>query len=168
MLNGVFFAALILYFVATVLELGGMVFKKKNITRLAWWLFVAGAVCNTAYLVARGAIAGRLPLSNQFEFSTAFAWGIAVMLIGLQTKSKAEWMRAAAMPMAFLILSYAALQPREITDLMPALKSAWFGLHIGSIHDVVMQECEVVEYLHRHRRGHSLLNTTTEGLGGDE
>ena len=77
MLNGVFFAALILYFVATVLELGGMVFKKKKITRLAWWLFVAGAVCNTAYLVARGVIAGRLPLSNQFEFSTAFAWGIA-------------------------------------------------------------------------------------------
>ena len=34
--------------------------------------------------------------------------------------------------MAFLLQSYAALQPREITELMPALKSAWFGLHIGS------------------------------------
>ena len=33
MLNGLFFAALILYFVATVLELGGMVFKKEKITR---------------------------------------------------------------------------------------------------------------------------------------
>ena len=132
MLNGLFFAALILYFAATVLELGGMVFKKKKITRLAWWIFVTGVVCNTVYLVARGIIAGRLPLSNQFEFATAFAWGIAVMLVALQLKSKAEWIRAAAMPMAFLILSYAALQPREITELMPALKSAWFGLHIGS------------------------------------
>ena len=132
MLNGLFFAALILYFVATVLELGGMVFKKEKITRIAWWLFVAGALCNTVYLVARGVIAQRLPLSNQFEFATAFAWGVAVMLIGLQVKSKAQWIRAAAMPMAFLILSYAALQPREITELMPALKSAWFGLHIGS------------------------------------
>ena len=36
------------------------------------------------------------------------------------------------MPMAFLVLSYAALQPKEITELMPALRSAWFGLHIGS------------------------------------
>lgn len=132
MLNGLFLAALILYFIATVLELSGMVFKKEKITKLAWWLFVAGAVCNTVYLVARSIIAGRLPLSNQFEFATAFAWGVAVMLIGLQIKSRAEWMRAAAMPMAFLILSYAALQPREITELMPALKSAWFGLHIGS------------------------------------
>ena len=132
MLNVLFFAALILYFIATVLELGGMVFKKEKITRIAWWIFVVGAVLNTAYLVVRGVMAERLPLSNQFEFSTAFAWGVAVILIALQMKSKAEWMRAAAMPMAFLILSYAALQPREITELMPALKSAWFGLHIGS------------------------------------
>ena len=132
MLNGLFFASLILYFVATVLELSGMVFKKEKITRLAWWLFVAGAVCQTGYLVARGVIARRLPLSNQFEFATAFAWGIAVMLIVLKTGSYAQWIRAAAMPMVFLVLSYAALQPKEITELMPALKSAWFGLHIGS------------------------------------
>ena len=132
MLNVLFFGALILYFVATVLELGGMVFKKEKITRLAWWLFVAGVLGNTLYLAARGIVAQRLPLSNQFEFATAFAWGIGLMLVGLQLKSRAEWMRAAAMPMAFLVLSYAALQPREITELMPALKSAWFGLHIGS------------------------------------
>ncbi|MBQ2461801.1 MAG: c-type cytochrome biogenesis protein CcsB, partial [Clostridia bacterium] len=37
-----------------------------------------------------------------------------------------------AMPAAFLILSYAAFQPREIKELMPALRSVWFGLHIGS------------------------------------
>ena len=132
MLNVLFFASLIAYFVATVLELGGMVFKKDKITGLAWWVFVAGALGNTVYLVARGVVAQRLPLSNQFEFATAFAWGVALLLIVLQTKSKAQWIRAAAMPMAFLILSYAALQPREITELMPALKSAWFGLHIGS------------------------------------
>ena len=132
MLNAIFFAALVLYFAATLLELGGMVFKKEKVTRVAWWLFVAGTLCNTAYLVARGVVAQRLPLSNQFEFATAFAWGIAVMLIAMQLKSRAQWIRAAAMPMVFLILSYAALQPREITELMPALKSAWFGLHIGS------------------------------------
>jgi cytochrome c-type biogenesis protein CcsB len=29
-------------------------------------------------------------------------------------------------------MTYAALQPMEIKDLMPALRSAWFGVHIGS------------------------------------
>ena len=132
MLNVLFFAALILYFAAAVLEFGGMVFKKPMVTRAAWWLFLLGAACNTAYLVIRGILAGRLPMANQFEFATSFAWGTAVMLIVLQTKFRGEWIRAAAIPMAFLILSYAALQPKEITELMPALKSAWFGLHIGS------------------------------------
>ena len=38
----------------------------------------------------------------------------------------------AAMPAAFLVLSYAAFQPMEIKEMMPALRSAWFALHIGS------------------------------------
>ena len=132
MLNVLFFAALILYFVAAVAEFVGLVFKKTAVTKAAWWLFLIGAACNTVFLVVRGVLAGRLPLANQFEFATSFAWGIAVMLIILQTRFKAEWIRAAAMPMTFLILSYAALQPMEITELMPALKSSWFGFHIGS------------------------------------
>ena len=132
MLNVIFFAGLVLYFAAAVLEFVGMVFKKQSVTKIAWLLFLVGAGCNTVYLVIRGVLAGRLPLSNQFEFATAFAWGLAVMLIIVQTRFRAEWIRAAAMPMAFLILSYAALQPKEITELMPALKSAWFGFHIGS------------------------------------
>ena len=132
MLNVWFFASLALYFIALVLEFGGVVFKKTAVKQAAWRIFLIGAVCNTGYLVARGIAAGRLPLANQFEFSTAFAWGIAVMLIVLRMKFRAEWVCVAAMPMVFLVLSYAALQPKEITELMPALRSMWFGLHIGS------------------------------------
>ena len=127
-----FLASLTLYFIAVVLEFGGTVFKKTGFKKCAWWFFLAGAACNTAYLVARGITAGRLPLANQFEFATSFAWGIAVMLIVLRAKFRAEWLFVAAIPMAFLILSYAALQSKEITELMPALRSMWFGLHICS------------------------------------
>ena len=132
MLNVLFFASLTLYFIAVVLEFGGAVFKKTGVKKWAWWFLLAGAACNTAYLVARSIAAGRLPLANQFEFATSFAWGIAVMLIVLRAKYRAEWIFIAAIPMTFLILSYAALQPKEITELMPALRSMWFGLHIGS------------------------------------
>ena len=132
MLNILFFAGLALYFIAVLLEFGGAVFKKAAVKQGAWWMFLIGAVCNTVYLAARGIAAGRLPLANQFEFATAFAWGIAVMLIVLRMKFRAEWVSVVAMPMVFLVLSYAALQPKEITELMPALRSMWFGLHIGS------------------------------------
>ena len=159
MLNVLFFTPLVLFFAAVVLEFCGMLFRKDQVARIAWWLFLAGSGCLSAYLVARGITAGRIPLSNQFEFATAFAWGVAVMLIVLQKRTQAQWIRAAAMPMAFLILSYAALQPREITELMPALKSAWFGLHIGSAvfsyASFVLAGCAGVRYLLISRKDHT-------------
>lgn len=132
MLDYVFFGGLVLYFLAMVLTFFGMVFKKEKISAFGWLLFLAGFALSTVYLVTRGIRAGRLPLSNQFEFAAALSWGIAVMLIFLHYHYQAEWIDAAAIAMTFLILSYAALQPREITELMPALRSAWFCFHIGS------------------------------------
>ena len=131
-MNILFFVVLGLYFLAVILQFSGTAFKKDTLTKGAWWLFVIAFALQTLFLVLRGAIAHRLPLSNQFEFANAFAWGIALLLIVVRGKLHAEWLSVAAMPAALLVLSYAALQPKEITELMPALRSAWFGIHIGS------------------------------------
>ena len=131
-MNVLFFGSLVLYFIAMVLQFAAAVFKKEKLGQGAWLLFLAAFAAQTAYLVVRGIAAKRIPLSNQFEFSAAFAWGVALMLIVLRTRLKADWLCAVAMPMTFFILSYAALQPKEITDLMPALRSGWFAFHIGS------------------------------------
>lgn len=151
MLDLLFFTALALFFVAILLHFAGMVFKREPVSKAGWWAFLAGTACATAYLVVRGVLAGRLPLSNQFEFATAFAWGIAVMLIVLHSRFQAQWAVAIAMPAVFLVMSYAALQPKEITELMPALKSAWFGLHIGaavfSYAAFVLAGCAGLRYL---------------------
>lgn len=132
MMNVLFFGSLVLFFAALCLEFAALSFKKDTLARFAWYSFLGGFAALTLYLIARGIIAHRFPLSNQFEFGAAFAWGIALMLIILRLRLKAEWLSAVAMPMAFLVLSYAALQPREITELMPALRSTWFVFHIGS------------------------------------
>ncbi len=131
-MNVLFFGSLIVYFIAMALQFAAMSFKKEKIGKAAWLLFLLALLAHTVYLIARGVIAHRIPLSNQFEFSTAFAWGVAVLLVILRLRMKADWLNVIAMPMIFLILSYAALQPREITDLMPALRSGWFAFHIGS------------------------------------
>ena len=131
-MNVLFFGSLVLYFAAAVLQFIGTLFKKDKVAQIAWLVFLAGLAAQTAYLVARGVTARRLPLSNQFEFATAFTWGIALMLLIVRLRLKADWLSVAVMPMVFLVLSYAALQPREVTELMPALRSAWFGFHIGS------------------------------------
>ena len=131
-MNVLFFGSLLLYFAAAVLQFIGTLFKKDKVAKIAWLIFLAGLAAQTAYLLVRGVTARRLPLSNQFEFATAFAWGIALMLLIVRLRLKADWLSVEVMPMVFLVLSYAALQPREVTELMPALRSAWFGFHIGS------------------------------------
>jgi len=132
MLNILFFASLIALLAATVVEFVGIAFKKEKVKKASWLLSLISFALLTGYVVARGIVAGRLPLSNQFEFATGFAWGIALLHIVLRLWLKQDWISAIALPAAFLVLSYAALLPREINELMPALKSAWFGLHIGT------------------------------------
>ena len=131
-MRALFFAALAVYAVAVILQFTGTAFKKEKLLKLAWYVFLAAFALHTVFLVARGVAAKRIPLSNQFEFANAFAWGVALMLIFIRGRMKADWITVAAMPAALLVMTYAALQPMEIYDLMPALRSAWFGVHIGS------------------------------------
>ncbi len=132
MLDIIFFSGVVLYFISMSLTFLSVVFKWEKVRKISWVLFLAGAAVSTVYLVARGIKAGRLPLSNQFEFGASFSWGIAVMLMILHYKFKADWIDTVGIAMTFLILSYAAFQPRQINELMPALRSYWFGSHIGS------------------------------------
>ena len=127
-----FFIALVLYGVAVILEFTGTAFKKDKLLRFALYGFWAAFAVHTGFIIVRGVVARRLPLSNQFEFANAFAWGVALMLIVMRRKLKTDWLSVVAMPATLLVMTYAALQPMEIRDLMPALRSAWFGVHIGS------------------------------------
>ena len=127
-----FFAALILYFAAAVIQLCGIALGKNAWCRIARWTLLGAFVLHTAFTVWRGVIAQRIPLANQFEFASGFAWSAALLGLLLHRRLRQEWVLAASMPVAFLVLSYAAFQPMEIKELMPALRSTWFALHIGS------------------------------------
>ena len=134
MINALFFIPVILYFAAMVFQFAGYAFKKEQMKKVAWYMLVTGVAVQTVYIVVRGIKEGRVPMANQFEFANAFAWGTALIGIffKLRGKRKMDWMVTLSAPCAFLLISYAALQPREITELMPALRSAWFTSHIGT------------------------------------
>ena len=127
-----FFVTFAVYAAAVALEFTGTAFRKEKLLKAAWIVFLAAFALHTVFFVARGVAAKRLPLSNQFEFACGFAWGAALLSIVLCGRGKADWLKVAALPAVLLIMTYAALQPMEIRDLMPALRSAWFGVHIGS------------------------------------
>ncbi|MCR5135853.1 MAG: c-type cytochrome biogenesis protein CcsB [Oscillospiraceae bacterium] len=131
-MKALFFAAFAIYGAAVILEFTGTAFKKDRLLKAAWYVFLAAFAVHLVFIVARGIAAKRLPLSNQFEFANTFAWGVALMLIVMRPRLRTDWLSVVAMPATLLVMTYAALQPMEIKDLMPALRSAWFGVHIGS------------------------------------
>ena len=127
-----FFAALMAYFFAVILQIVGVAIRRPKLTRVARCVFAAALILHTAFTVWRGIAAARIPLANQFEFASGFAWAAAILGFVFFRKLKQEWLMTASMPVAFLVLSYAAFQPMEIKELMPALRSTWFALHIGA------------------------------------
>ncbi|MBQ7599430.1 MAG: c-type cytochrome biogenesis protein CcsB [Clostridia bacterium] len=122
---GIYFVSMILYFVFVAS-------KKDPIAKAAVIVQCSGLAVHTAAIVFRGVIAGRLPLTNQYEFATAFAWGLCVVSLVFILKFRFKILGAFATPVTLLIIGYAAMQSREIHSLMPALQSGWLGIHVST------------------------------------
>ena len=97
-----FFAAVVAYFAATMLQSAGAMLGKEKLCKAAHGVFAAGFALHTAFTVWRGVVSGRLPLANQFEFASGFAWSAAVMGLMLYGRMKQEWIKTVSMPVAFL------------------------------------------------------------------
>jgi len=156
-MKALFFISILVYGSAVALQFTATAFKKEKFAKAAWLLFLLAFAVHSIFLVVRGIVAGRLPLSNQFEFSCAFAWGIGLLLIFVRKRLRADWLTVAALPMLLLVMTYAALQPMEINDLMPALRSAWFGIHIGaavfSYAAFILAGCVGIRYINTVKKG---------------
>ena len=103
-MKAMFFIALVLYGVAVILEFTGTAFKKDKLLRFALYGFWAAFAVHTGFIIVRGVVARRLPLSNQFEFANAFAWGVALMLVVMRRRLKTDWHSVVAMPATLLVL----------------------------------------------------------------
>lgn len=125
-----FMASLVLYFAASVLYFIYAGTKKQKAAGAGSLLVVAGFVVHTLCILVRGINAGRLPLTNQYEFASAFAWGIALCFLVFVKKYKFDALGMVVAPLIFLVAGYAFMLNREINSLMPALQSGWLGFHV--------------------------------------
>ena len=125
-----FFSGLGLMFFGMIIQFFSQVWEKEKGRKIAWIIFTAGFALQGCYILMRGIEAGRVPMANQFEFAMMFSFGIGVILMILHYVLKIEWITTPGMIMAWGIYLYAALLPREIHELMPALQSSWLGFHV--------------------------------------
>ena len=130
--NTLFTAAMIIYFAAMVLYFVFLAMKNEKAGKIAGFVLLAAFVLHTGALVVRGIGAGRVPLTNQYEFSTSFAWGIALVSLIFISRFRFRALGAFVCPVIFLVIGYAAMQSKEVRELMPALRSGWLFFHVST------------------------------------
>ena len=128
--NILFTAAMAGYFGTMILYFCFAALRKEQPAKIAFWVQCGALVLHTAALVVRGIAAGRLPLTNQYEFAACFAWALCLVSLLFIRKYNFRMLGVFAMPVVFLIMGYAALQSRDIKPLMPALQSGWLAFHV--------------------------------------
>lgn len=129
--NILFTVALVGYVIAMIGYFYTVASHSKKVAKLSRRIVQIAFVCHSAAIIARGIGAGRAPLSNQYEFATTFAWGIALFFLIFEGRYKHHAMGAFITPLLVVVIGYAALQNKEVRPLMPALQSGWLAVHVS-------------------------------------
>ncbi|MDM5333263.1 c-type cytochrome biogenesis protein CcsB [Ureibacillus composti] len=132
------FIAFIAYLVATLLFGGAIKSKKPDgaVQRAEKWGKVAitvtiiGLLSQLGYFITRWIYTGHAPVSNMFEFTTAFGMFIVGAFILIYFMYRVVVLGFVALPIAILIIAYAAMFPKEVNPLVPSLQSYWLTVHV--------------------------------------
>jgi cytochrome c-type biogenesis protein CcsB len=133
--------AFIIYLVAT-LFFGGAIKQKRgmdeshyknNITisaKIGITLTLIGFMIHIGYFIARWVAAGHAPVSNMFEFITFFSMMLVGAFILIYIIYQAAVLGVFALPIVIILIGYASMFSRDITPLIPPLKSIWLPIHV--------------------------------------
>lgn len=87
----------------------------------------------TLALVARAIASGRPPISNQYEFAVAFAWGTLTAYSVVLRRRGGAASALVVLPVALGLLLYALTLGGEVRPLQPALQHRWLlGVHVAA------------------------------------
>ena len=140
-----FLVTLAAYFIVMLLYFLYAAFKKPAFSKAAIRVQIGAFVVHSAAIVLRGVLMGRLPMANQYEFATAFAWALCLVSLIFLLKFRFPVLGAFASPVTLLLSLYAGLMKLNelklieangvdsIRNLMPALRSSWLGIHVSTV-----------------------------------
>ncbi len=99
-------------------------------TKFAILLTIIGLASQIVYFVTRWIASGHVPTSNMFEFTTFLSMAIVAAFIVLFAIYRISALGLFAMPVTIVLISYAAVFPKEVQPLIPALQSYWLYIHV--------------------------------------
>ncbi|SFI99002.1 MULTISPECIES: c-type cytochrome biogenesis protein CcsB [unclassified Bacillus (in: firmicutes)] len=124
------FTAFVLYLVATLFFGGAIKEKGRKWANIGISITILGFAAQSVYFVTRWIASGHAPVSNFFEFGTFFGMMMVGAFILIYFMYRTSILGLFALPVAILLIAYASMFPREITPLIPSLKSNWLHIHV--------------------------------------
>ncbi|MBD8015078.1 MULTISPECIES: c-type cytochrome biogenesis protein CcsB [Planococcus] len=138
--SNLLYAAFFAYLIATFVFGGAVKGNKKGTFnseqrwgKVAITITVIGFLANLGYFFTRWIVSGHAPLSNMFEFTTAFGMTLVGGFIILYFLYKTPVLGMVVLPVALLIIAYASMFPSEVSPLIPALQTNWLAIHVSTV-----------------------------------
>ncbi|WP_238650085.1 cytochrome c biogenesis protein CcsA [Paenibacillus piscarius] len=138
--SDVFIAAFFLYSGAfmlfTIAIMGRKWSGRKPEEHTARWGKIAfivsslGLLCHIAYFVTRWMGAGHIPVSNMYEFMTFLSMMVMTAFTVIFAIYRKIILGVFAVPIAIIVMAYAAVFPQEVQPLIPSLKSIYLNIHV--------------------------------------
>lgn len=138
--SNLLYVAFIAYLIATFV-FGGAVKGNKEGSfksegrwgKIAFAITSIGFLANLGYFFTRWGATGHAPLSNMFEFTTAFGMTLVGGFIVIYALYKTPVVGMIVLPAALLIIAFASMFPSEVSPLIPALQSNWLAIHVSTV-----------------------------------
>ncbi|MGP4041376.1 c-type cytochrome biogenesis protein CcsB [Gracilibacillus sp. D59] len=136
--SGLLYAAFVIYLIAVIFFAATIKDKQQTkqftlMNKLAIATTILGFISQACYFITRWMASGHAPVSNMFEFVTFFGMMLVLAFIILYFIYRIELLGLFALPIALLIIGYASMYPKEISPLVPSLKSHWLYIHVTTV-----------------------------------
>ena len=105
--------------------------QKKKIRDIARMLLTLSGILQTLYILVRYQLAGHTPITTQHEAVVFFAWATTWAYLSFRWRYTVKNFGTFVSWLIFLLLVFSSLASREVTELLPALRSWWLPVHAG-------------------------------------
>jgi cytochrome c-type biogenesis protein CcsB len=125
-----FKATLLVYFVATLLYLIGVITRREPLGRSAKWVLVGGFGVHCVTLAARWLATGLTPAASLFEALSFFAWALVGIYLIFDLRYRIAVLGAFVCPLALVLMIGGSAAPKQVPAANPVLDSWWFPVHV--------------------------------------
>jgi len=94
-------------------------------------LLTLSGILQTLYILVRYQLAGHTPITTQHEAVVFFAWATTWAYLSFRWRYTVKNFGTFVSWLIFLLLVFSSLASREVTGLLPALRSWWLPVHAG-------------------------------------